>query len=120
MSSTSQPKPVVRRVEPVTVIGQDGAEQYLARLDTGANRTCIGTEVAATVGTAGPVGTKKITTSNGDEDVRQIYEFQIQIEGDTHVVSASVSNREELSYDVRLGRDIISDYLVDPARTADR
>jgi hypothetical protein len=95
-------------------------EQYLARLDTGANRTCIGTAVAETVGAGEPITTKTITTSSGDTDVRDIYEFAIELHGDPHTVQASVNNRRELSYEVRLGRDVIADYLIDPARTADR
>lgn len=119
MSKTSPSKPVVNRVEPVTVVGYDDQAEYAARLDTGAKRTCIGTAVANEVGTKGPIETKAIRTSNGDTDERDIYEFAVELDGNVHLVRAGVCDRERMTYPVRLGRDVIADYLIDPGRTAD-
>jgi hypothetical protein len=109
---TDGDKPVLGATEPVTVVGQREAVKADARIDTGAPRTYVDLDLACTVG-AGPLIKKgKFKGSVSAED-RLIVGLEVEIRGEIHSTEASVADRSGLSTDVRLGRDILQNYLVD-------
>jgi len=108
-------KPILGSCETVTVVGQRDDARVEARIDSGAPRTHIDVGLACSVGAGPLVGEGTFRGSNGSAE-RLIVELEIQVRGTTHVVEASVADRSHLTTDVRLGRDVLEDYLVDVSR----
>jgi len=109
---TKRDKPVLGAVETVTVVGQRDKTETEARVDTGAPRTYVDLELACAIG-AGPLVKKgKFRGSVSSED-RLIVSLNVELHERTHSIEASVADRSELSTDVRLGRDVLQQYLVD-------
>lgn len=103
-------------VEKVHFVGPNGPEKVKVKFDTGAKRTAICETIQKLIGITNPCGSVTVTASNGTEN-RPIYELTVVI-GDTyHTVEASVTDRTDMTYDAIIGRDILSDYLIDPNET---
>lgn len=108
-------KPVLGSCEAVTVLGQRDSARVEARIDTGAPRTHVDVGLACSVGAGPLVGEGTFRGSNGSAD-RLIVELELDVRGTTHVVEASVADRSHLTTDLRLGRDVLEEYLVDVSR----
>lgn len=100
--------------EEVIVSGTRGSKSVVAKSDTGAARTSIDTEVAASIG-AGPIQsmTRVRSGSLKTSKSRPVVDVVIGVGGDRHTVSASVEDRSHMDYPVLLGRDILKNYHVD-------
>lgn len=106
-------------VEEVTVIGPKGRIPVLARIDTGASRTTLDTELAARAG-LGPV-LKRVRTraSAADEpEERDVVAAKVIIAGQEFDVSVAVTDRKDMRYHMIVGMDILrhSGFFVDPSR----
>ncbi|MFB6111869.1 MAG: RimK/LysX family protein [Halobacteriaceae archaeon] len=106
--------------EEVLVSGTSDTERIVAKSDTGASRTSVDTQLAASVG-AGPI--KDMTTvrsgSTKQGRSRPVVDIVVGIGGDRHTVAASLEDRSHMQYPLLLGRDILSAYQVDVGRQAD-
>ncbi len=111
------PPKTVGLTEEVTVSGTGGTETVSAKSDTGAARSSIDTELAATIG-AGPITsiTRVKSGSSKQSTTRPVVDVVIGIGGSQHTVTASVEDRSHMAYPVLLGRDILEHYHVDVSR----
>lgn len=106
--------------EEITVNGTRDMTTVIAKADTGAKRTSIDTEIAATIG-AGPI-LDTVQVTSGTQRVRQIrpvVEIQLRLAGWWHEVSVSIEDRSHMEYPVLLGRDVLTGHPVDLERRVD-
>ena len=112
---------VIGVVEPVIVRGKRGEVRVQARIDTGASRTTVDTDIAARAGLGPVLGTVRIRQSiSRHPETRPLVEAELVIEGETFDVAAAIADRTEMKHHVIVGMDILGSgkFLVDPARGA--
>jgi len=109
-------KPVLGAREPITIHGQTGTTEIAARIDTGAERTSLDRTIACEIG-AGPLTDERTFRSgSGNTTTRLVAEVTITLHGNTHDLAVSIADRSTLATDLRLGKDVLTDYLVDITR----
>ena len=106
-------------IEEITIKGLTGEKKVLAKIDTGADRTSVDNEIAAEVG-LGPVNkTVKVKSSvSGESKKRLVVDAEIIIKGEHHTVPVSISDRDHMSYEVIVGKDVLKkcNFLIDPLK----
>jgi len=104
----------------VRISGTDGAESVVAKSDTGAERTSIDTDLAGRIG-AGPLaGTTEVRSAAGDgTETRPLVDVDVRVDDGWRTVTASVTDRSEMTYPVLLGRDVLVDYTLEVSRTVE-
>ena len=103
-------------MEYVTVLGKDKSKKVLARVDTGATRTSIDTELAESLGLGPVVRYQKVTSSHGTS-MRGLVVARIRIANRTFKVTCALSDRKNMTYAVLIGRNILKhDFVVDSAK----
>lgn len=118
MTDIASDATVVGYTETVRIEGEHGASELVARSDTGAKRSAVDTEIAGEVG-AGPItGTKTFRSSNGTS-TQLLAEVTVVVAGRERTVAAKIADRSDMSYQVRLGRDVLDDVMVDVSSRAD-
>ena len=105
---------IVGLIEDVLIIGTRSAETVAAKCDTGAKRTSIDSALAERLGVGEHAKSVKVRSSNGVER-RSTHPFTVEVRGTPHNVLASLTDRTPMQFDVILGRDVLSSYLVDPS-----
>jgi hypothetical protein len=113
---------VIGVIEPVTVRGRSGEVKVLAKIDTGASRTTVDTELAARVGLGPVLDTVRIRAPSSDfPETRALVDADIVIAGREFDVPAAITDRKDMRYHVIIGMDILRDagFLVDPKRDLD-
>lgn len=86
----------------------------IAKADTGAKRTSIDTELAGEVGAGPLVGTAQVRTgSTTDTETRPLVDIDLRVNDRWRTVTASITDRGEMSNPVLLGRDVLDGYKVD-------
>jgi len=103
--------------ERVTVSAGRQAVDVTAKSDTGAQRTSVDFDVAAEVG-AGPI-VDTVHVKSGSRTGRQkrpLVEIDVKIGDRWRTVTASIENRNHMTYPVLLGRDVLDGYHVDVTR----
>lgn len=116
---TTDEKPILRPIEAVSIIGEDDIIAERTRIDPGAKRACIDTELAEELGIDNPIDEKSFSTASEGDDTRPLVEVSFVLRGERLSTVASMKDREHLGLDFRLGRDEIGEYLVDPAGMID-
>ncbi len=78
----------------VVLIGERGQEEVTAKVDTGASRTSVDTDLAGRVG-LGPVGdTVRVrAASSAQAEVRPLVEARLQLVGKEFVLPVSLADR---------------------------
>jgi len=111
---------VVGFVEEVVVSGTRGSRMVRAKSDTGADRTSIDAQLAADVGT-GPIKDVVRVKSGSAQGGRSrpLVDVVVGVGGRQHTVTASVEDRNHMTYPLLLGRDILQHYHVDVTRRVD-
>lgn len=122
-SKPSAPGPVtdsatIGYTEEVTVGGNTNLTTVIAKSDTGAQRTSIGLELAGNIG-AGPITGKTEVKSGSGTSSRPLVDIAIRVRDDWHIVTASVRDRENMTYPLILGRDILEPYRINLQQRAD-
>jgi len=100
--------------ERVTVSAGQQAVDVIAKSDTGAQRTSIDFDVAAEIG-AGPI-IDTVYVKSGSRTGRQkrpVVEIDVKIGNRWQTVTASIEDRNHMTYPVLLGRDLLDGYRVD-------
>lgn len=104
----------------IRINGRDGAEQVVAKSDTGAKRTSIDTDLAGRIGAGPLVGTTQVRSgTSSDSETRPLVDVGLRLNGRWRTVTASVTDRSEMTYSVLLGRDVLEAYTLDISRTAE-
>jgi hypothetical protein len=105
-------------VEEVTVVGPKGRVAILARIDTGAARTTLDTDLVARVGLGPVMDRVRIRASAADEpEEREVVPAKIIIAGREFDVPVAVTDRKDMRYHMIVGIDILRDsgFLIDPS-----
>lgn len=102
--------------EPIEILNSQGEKhQTMAKIDTGAYRTSICESLAKQLGIDKVVRYKKVRSSLGAEE-RPIIELSFRLDKRLVITEAFLANREELKYDIIVGRKDLKRFLVDPAK----
>lgn len=117
LPSPGEGKPILGATVNVDVGGTAGSTPAVARVDTGAARTCLDSSLAADV-RAGPItGTTRVKSARSSEGrKRPVVEIVVGIDGHPHIIEASIEDREHMRFPVLLGRDVLEHYTVDPSQ----
>src|SRR5436309_13156602 len=106
-------------VEEVTVVGPKGSVRVLARIDTGAARTSLDTDLAARAG-LGPVFDRvRVRAAAAHEpEERDVVDARVVIAGREFEVAVAIADRKDMRYHMHVGTDILRDsgFLVDPSK----
>ena len=104
----------------IRINGHDGAEQAIAKSDTGARRTSIDTDLAGRIGAGPLVGTTQVrSVTGGGTETRPLVDVDLRLNGRWRVVTAGITDRTEMRYPVLLGRDVLESYTLDISRTVE-
>ncbi|VTT86360.1 Ribosomal protein S6 glutaminyl transferase [Halorubrum sp. DM2] len=104
----------------IRINGRDGAEQVVAKSDTGAERTSIDTDLAGRIGAGPLVGTTQVRSGTGSEtETRPLVDVDLCLNGRWRTVTASITDRTEMTYPVLLGRDVLEAYTLDISNTVE-
>ncbi|MEF8781705.1 MAG: RimK/LysX family protein [Haloarculaceae archaeon] len=104
----------------VKLSGTDGVESTVAKSDTGAERTSIDTKLAGRIGAGPLVDTTEVRSAAGDgTETRPLVDVELYLNGGWRTVTASVTDRDKMSYPVLLGRDVLVDYTLEVSRTVE-
>lgn len=104
----------------VRINGRDGAEQAVAKSDTGAKRTSVDTELAGRIGAGPLVGTTEVRSSiGGDPETRPLVDVDLYLNRRWRTVTASITDRSEMTYPILLGRDVLKAYTIDISQTVE-
>ena len=118
----SEEREVIGIVEEVTVKGSKGKKRIKAKIDTGADRTCVDADLAAEVGLGPIYDTIKVKSSlSGQSHRRLVVQAEIIVRGEHHTVLVSIGDRSNMKYDVIVGKDVLrnSKFLIDPTVVED-
>ena len=104
----------------IRIHGRDGTEEAVAKSDTGAKRTSIDTDLASQIGAGPLIGTTEVRsgTVSGTE-TRPLVDVDLSLNGNWQTVTASITDRSEMTYPVLLGRDVLEAYTLDISRTVE-
>jgi RimK family alpha-L-glutamate ligase len=104
----------------ISIHGRDGTEQAVAKSDTGAKRTSIDTDLAGRIGAGPLVGTTQVRSGTvGGTETRPLVDIDVRLNGSWRTVTASITDRSEMTYPVLLGRDVLKAYTLDISRTVE-
>ncbi len=87
----------------------------MAKVDTGAYRTTICSNLAKDLGIDQMIGSKKVRGALGMEE-RPIVNFSFYMDKRLVMTEAFIADRSEMKYDIIVGRRDLKRFLVDPAK----
>tara|TARA_B100000315_G_C14086756_1_gene367308 strand:- start:64 stop:399 length:336 start_codon:yes stop_codon:yes gene_type:complete len=109
-------KTIIGLVEKVILKGENIDREVNARIDTGAQLSSIDMKLATELKLGPITRTKKIRSANGSM-VRPILEIEIKIDGQEIKEEFTLSNRENMSFPVLIGQNILKKgFLIDPLK----
>ena len=112
---------VIGVIEEVTLRGPGGEVHVRARIDTGAARTSMDTDLAKKL-RLGPVERRVHTRSAAAErpEVRDVVRVTLVIDSKAFEAHAAVTDRKDMKYHVIVGMDVLrrSGFLISPRRGA--
>jgi len=102
--------------EPIEILDSDkNRHPTMAKIDTGAYRTTLCKNLAEQLGINKVIDSKKVRGALGSEE-RDIINFSFYLDERLVSTEAFVADREELKYDIIIGRKDLKRFLVDPAK----
>lgn len=102
--------------EPIEILDSQGEKHpTMAKIDTGAYRTSVCESLAKQLDIDKIVRYKKVRSALGAEE-RPIIELSFRLDKRLVITEAFLANREELKYDIIVGRKDLKRFLVDPAK----
>ncbi len=108
-------------IEEVTLRGSSGEIQVRAKIDTGATRTSIDTDLAKKLG-LGPVERRVHTRSAAAErpEERDVVKATLVIDGRAFETHVAVTDRKDMRYHIIVGMDVLkkSNFLISPRKGA--
>ncbi|MFC6942809.1 RimK/LysX family protein [Salinirubellus sp. GCM10025818] len=104
----------------IRIHGRDGTEKAVAKADTGAKRTSIDTDLAGQIGAGPMIGTTEVRSGTGSgTETRPLVGVGLCLNGSWRTVTASITDRSEMTYPVLLGRDVLEAYTLDISQTGE-
>lgn len=109
-------KRIIGIKEPIEILDSKGEKhKTTTKIDTGAYRTSICQSLAKKLGLIKTVKYKKVRSALGKEE-RQIIDLSFILDKRRVSTEAFVANREEMKFDIIIGRKDLKKFLVDPAK----
>ena len=109
-------KLVIGLAERVNVKYDSGRKSVIAKIDTGATKSSIDTNLAAEL-KLGPVIKSKIVKSAHGSKLRPIIEAEIELAGRKIKSEFTLADRAHMKYRVLVGQNILKDgFLIDPTK----
>lgn len=115
MGDDLEDKTILGMAEFITVKGSDKRKQEIlpARIDTGATRSAIHTEIVKELGLGPVLKARKVKNANGTT-IRPVIEVEIIIKHKKLKEEFTVSDRAHMKYPVLIGRNVLKhDFLID-------
>lgn len=109
-------KVVIGLVEPVTVFTRNGMRKtIMAKMDTGASKSSIDTNLASHL-KLGPIVMSKLIKSASGNKVRPVIESEIELAGKRMKEEFTLADRWHMKYRILIGENILKHgYLIDPS-----
>ena len=107
-------KILIGLAEKANVYHQKGSKSVIAKIDTGATKSSIDTNLAAEL-RLGPVIKSKLIKSAHGSKLRPIIEATIELAGRKIKSEFTLADRAHMKYRVLIGQNILKDgFLIDP------
>ncbi|MBD3171019.1 hypothetical protein GF326_00970 [Candidatus Bathyarchaeota archaeon] len=117
VNNLSEIREIIGLEEEITIKGLLGEKKVKAKIDTGADRTSVDDDIAAEIG-LGPIHkiVKVKSSLSGKSKKRLVVDAEIVIKGEHHKIPVSISERDHMSYELIIGKDILKKckFLIDP------
>ncbi len=109
-------KRVVGLTEKVVIIGEEGEEEVLAKIDTGAHRSSMDIRLASRL-KLGPLLKTRVFRSAVGKEIRAVIKTSIKLKGKPIKATFSLTDRKKMKYPVLIGQNILKmGFLVDPSK----
>ena len=107
---------VIGLAEKVSIEHSGGRKMVIAKIDTGATKSSIDTNLAAEL-RLGPVIKSKLVKSAHGSKLRPIIEATIELAGRRIKSEFTLADRAHMKYRILIGQNILKDgYLIDPTK----
>ncbi len=109
-------KVVIGLAERVNIQHQNSKKNAIAKIDTGATKSSIDTNLAAEL-KLGPVIKSKLIKSAHGSKLRPIIEATIELAGKKIRSEFTLADRAHMKYRILIGQNILKDgFLIDPSK----
>ena len=109
-------KRIIGIKEPIEILDSKGEKhKTTTKIDTGAYRSSICQSLAKKLGLIKTVKYKKVRSALGKEE-RQIIDLSFVLDKKKVSTEAFVADREEMKFDIIIGRKDLKKFLIDPAK----
>ena len=109
-------KIVIGLAEKVAIQYDNGSKNVIAKIDTGATKSSIDTNLAAEL-KLGPVIKSKLVKSAHGSKLRPIIEATIELAGKKIKSEFTLADRAHMKYRILVGQNILKDgFLIDPTK----
>ncbi len=109
-------KVVIGLAEKVAIQYAHGRKNVIAKIDTGATKSSIDTNLAAEL-RLGPVIKSKLVKSAHGSKLRPIIEATIELAGKKIKSEFTLADRAHMKYRILIGQNILKDgFLIDPTK----
>lgn len=109
-------KIVIGLAEKVNIQYHSGKKNVIAKIDTGATKSSIDTNLAAEL-KLGPVIKSKLVKSAHGSKLRPIIEASIELAGKKIKSEFTLADRAHMRYRILIGQNILKDgFLIDPTK----
>lgn len=109
-------KVVIGLTEKVAIQYHNGKKNVIAKIDTGATKSSIDTNLAAEL-KLGPVIKSKLIKSAHGSKLRPIIEATIELAGKKIKSEFTLADRAHMKYRILIGQNILKDgFLIDPTK----
>lgn len=109
-------KTIIGLAEKVNIQYDGGKKNVIAKIDTGATKSSIDTNLAAEL-KLGPVIKSKLVKSAHGSKLRPIIEATIELAGKKIKSEFTLADRAHMKYRILIGQNILKDgFLIDPTK----
>lgn len=108
-------KIIIGLTEFVTIYGEE-KKKIRARIDTGATRSSMDTNLAKDLHLGPILRRKKIKSAHGSR-LRPVIEAEIELEGKKMMTEFTLADRSHMKYKILIGQNAMKKYfMIDPSR----
>ncbi len=107
---------LIGMTEEITVCGKNGCKTAIARIDTGATKSSIDSNLAKELDLGPAIKTKLVKSAHGVKE-RPVISVKVQFAGKDREYQFTVADRSHMRYRILIGRNILRHgFLIDPAK----
>jgi len=113
-------KAVLGFIEEIIVIGENGEEKVVARIDSGATKSSIDIALASKL-KLGPVVASKIVKSANGAKLRPMVDVTINVCGKEVTDHYTLADRSHMKYQVLIGQNVLrKGFIIDPNKYSEK